>query len=152
MLFKRLLVWASRRHPRKGKRWVVRKYWQTHWNFKSPDGWELANPAKTPIKRHIKVKGNSSPYDGNWVYWATRKGEHPETPTKVAILLKKQKGKCPYCGLFFKTDDLLEIDHIIPKYLGGKDEYKNWQLLHRHCHDKKTSEDGNINTKDVRCL
>jgi RNA-directed DNA polymerase len=149
LLFKRLLVWACRRHPRKGKKWVVRKYWQTHWNFKSPDGWELANPAKTSIKRHVKVKGNSSPYDGNWVYWATRKGEHPETPTKVATLLKKQKGKCPYCGLFFKTDDLLEIDHITPKSLGGKDEYKNWQLLHRHCHDKKTSEDGSINTKDV---
>jgi arginine utilization protein RocB len=70
----------------------------------------------------------------------------------VAILLKKQKGKCPYCGLFFKTDDLLEIDHITPKSLGGKDEYKNWQILHRHCHDNKTSEDGSINTKDVRCL
>ncbi|UUO16666.1 group II intron reverse transcriptase/maturase [Dolichospermum heterosporum] len=149
LLFKRLLVWACRRHPRKGKKWVVRKYWQTHWNFKSPDGWELANPAKTSIKRHVKVKGNSSPYDGNWVYWATRKGEHPETPTKVATLLKKQKGKCPCCGLFFKTDDLLEIDHITPKSLGGKDEYKNWQLLHRHCHDKKTSEDGSINAKDV---
>lgn len=73
-------------------------------------------------------------------------------PTKVATLLKKQKGKCPYCGLFFKTDDLLEIDHITPKSIGGKDEYKNWQLLHRHCHDKKTSEDGSINKKDVRCL
>ncbi|MBP5971552.1 group II intron reverse transcriptase/maturase [Brasilonema sp. CT11] len=152
LLFKRLLVWASRRHPGKGKRWIVRKYWQAHWNFKSPDGWELANPAKTSIRRHAKVRENSSPYDGNWIYWATRKGEHPETPTKVAVLLKKQKGKCPYCGLFFKIDDLLEIDHITPKSLGGKDEYKNWQLLHRHCHDKKTSEDGSINTKDVRYL
>lgn len=129
LLFKKLLVWASRRHPRKGKRWVVRKYWQTHWNFKSPNGWELANPSKTPIKRHTKVKGNSSPYDGNWVYWATRKGEHPETPTKVANLLKKQKGKCLHCGLFFKSEDLLEIDHITPKTIGGKDEYKNWQIL-----------------------
>jgi RNA-directed DNA polymerase len=24
---------------------------------------------------------------------------------------------------------------------GGKDEYKNLQLLHRHCHDKKTKSD-----------
>ncbi|MEB3883690.1 HNH endonuclease, partial [Lyngbya sp. CCY1209] len=26
-----------------------------------------------------------------------------------------------------------KIDHIIPKCLGGKDDYKNLQLLHRHC-------------------
>jgi RNA-directed DNA polymerase len=32
----------------------------------------------------------------------------------------------------------MEIDHIIPKFKGGKDEYDNLQVLHRHCHDKKT--------------
>jgi RNA-directed DNA polymerase len=35
----------------------------------------------------------------------------------------------------------MEVDHIIPKEHGGKDAYYNWQLLHRHCHDKKTAED-----------
>ncbi|MDJ0899839.1 MAG: HNH endonuclease [Xenococcus sp. MO_188.B8] len=30
----------------------------------------------------------------------------------------------------------------MPKSQGGKDEYKNWQLLHRHCHDEKTRNDG----------
>ncbi len=33
------------------------------------------------------------------------------------------------------------VDHKIPKALGGKDEYKNLQILHRHCHDEKTSLD-----------
>ncbi len=32
----------------------------------------------------------------------------------------------------------------IPKSKGGKDEYKNWQLLHRHCHDEKTNIDGSL--------
>ncbi|WP_231943073.1 HNH endonuclease [Calothrix sp. NIES-3974] len=68
-------------------------------------------------------------------------------PTRVAILLKKQKGKCPWCGLTFKDGDVMEIDHITPKTLGGKDEYKNWQLLHRHCHDKKTATDGSLGNK-----
>ncbi len=36
---------------------------------------------------------------------------------------------------YFTTSDLIEIDHIVPRSLGGKDEYKNLQLLHRHCHD-----------------
>ncbi|MFO7092648.1 HNH endonuclease, partial [Limnospira platensis] len=37
--------------------------------------------------------------------------------------------------------DLIEIDHIVPRSQGGKDDYKNLQLLHRHCHDDKTALD-----------
>ena len=33
------------------------------------------------------------------------------------------------------------VDHIIPKAEGGKDQYSNYQLLHRHCHHQKTAED-----------
>jgi len=95
----------------------------------------------------VKVKGEASPYDGNLVYWSTRMGKHPEMPTRKATLLKKQKGRCSYCGLFFREGDVLEVDHIIPKSLGGKDEYKNLQLLHRHCHDIKTASDGSLGTK-----
>jgi RNA-directed DNA polymerase len=40
-------------------------------------------------------------------------------------------------------NDVMEIDHIIPKSKGGKDEYKNLQLLHRHCHDTKSTTDKN---------
>ena len=57
-------------------------------------------------------------------------GKHPEAPTKVATLLKKQKGKCTHCGLFFNHEDLMEIDHKIPRSKGGKDSYDNLQLLH----------------------
>jgi RNA-directed DNA polymerase len=35
----------------------------------------------------------------------------------------------------------MEVDHKIPRAIGGKDEYKNLQLLHRHCHDEKTAQD-----------
>ncbi|NER52291.1 MAG: HNH endonuclease, partial [Symploca sp. SIO1A3] len=38
----------------------------------------------------------------------------------------------------------MEIDHIIPTSLGGKDWYNNLQLLHRHCHDFKTTRDGSV--------
>ncbi|MGI2908733.1 HNH endonuclease [Tolypothrix sp. VBCCA 56010] len=68
-------------------------------------------------------------------------GQHPETNKRISTLLKKQKGKCPYCRLYFKEGDVLEIDHIIPRSQGRKDEYKNFQLLHRHCHDEKTALD-----------
>jgi 5-methylcytosine-specific restriction endonuclease McrA len=38
----------------------------------------------------------------------------------------------------FLYDDIMEVDHIIPRAKGGQDIYTNLQLLHRHCHDLKT--------------
>ena len=36
----------------------------------------------------------------------------------------------------------METDHIIPQSLGGDNRLMNLQLLHRHCHDQKTAQDG----------
>ncbi|MEH2162042.1 MAG: HNH endonuclease signature motif containing protein [Nostoc sp.] len=46
--------------------------------------------------------------------------------------------------MYFRESDVLEIDQIIPKILGDKDKYKNLQILHKHCHDEKTIEDGSV--------
>ncbi|MEB3830276.1 hypothetical protein LKK83_22650, partial [Phormidium sp. CCY1219] len=66
---------------------------------------------ETPIVRHVKVKGEASPYDGNLKYWSTRMGKQPGVPTRVSKLLKKQKGKCTHCGHYFKEEDIMEVDH-----------------------------------------
>ncbi|MGI0483150.1 group II intron reverse transcriptase/maturase [Geminocystis sp. CENA526] len=151
IIYQQLKRWTERRHHNKSKSWVARKYWHTHglrtWVFstRDEDGIRLLNHSETEIKRHTKVKGEKSPFDGDWIYWTTRIGKHPEVSTRMATLLKKQKGKCNHCGLNFKSDDLLEIDHIIPKSKGGKDVYNNLQVLHRHCHDDKTAKDGSLN-------
>lgn len=155
LTYQKLIAWAKRRHPKKGEKWVSKRYWQSiggkNWVFATrKEGLtplRLLKHNDTPIVRHVKVKGESSPYDGNLVYWSTRRGSSPEMPTRVAILLKEQKGKCTHCEMFFREDDVMEVDHIIPKSKGGKDEYKNLQLLHRHCHDTKTANDGSFGTK-----
>lgn len=153
--YQQLQAWAKRRHPNKSRGWVADKYWHTigrdKWVFLSKNGEKttrLIKHQETPIVRHIKVQDSRSPYDGDWIYWSTRMGKHPETPMRVAKLLKSQKGKCPLCGLFFKDEDLLEVDHIIPKSQGGKDKYDNFQLLHRHCHHYKTTLDV-VNLQDL---
>lgn len=143
LVYDKLRAWASYR----GKGQINKdKYWRTvgnrNWCFSTEDGIELITHTSTPIVRHIKVKGEASPYNGDWNYWSKRRGEYPGTPTRVAKLIKKQKGKCPHCGLNFTSEDLLEVDHIVPKSQGGKDTYTNLQLLHRHCHDSKTASDG----------
>jgi len=49
---------------------------------------------------------------------------------------------CLCCGVNFRHEDLIEIDRIIPKSKGGKNQYDNLQALHIHCHDIKTACDG----------
>ena len=150
IMYLQLKRWAERRHSNKGKSWVARNYWHTYglnnWVFstKDEDGIKLLSHKKTEIKRHTKVKGEKSPYDGDWIYWTARIGKHPEVSTRMATLLKRQKGKCNHCELNLKDGDLLEIDHIVPKSKGGKDLYNNLQILHRHCHDIKTTRDGSL--------
>ncbi len=151
----KLKRWAKRRHSNKSDEWVTDKYWQTiggdNWVFATRQEGEnpmrLLKHSATEIVRHVKVKGEASPYDGNLVYWSSRMGHNPDVPKNVATLLKSQKGKCAHCKLHFTEQSVMEIDHIIPKSQGGKNEYKNLQLLHRPCHDKKTASDGSLGTK-----
>jgi RNA-directed DNA polymerase len=145
LTFAKLRRWAAYRHPHQSWGQIVRTYWRLDrgtWVFGEKEGVSLFNPARTPIRRHIQVVGRRSPYDGDWVYWGTRLGRHPELPKRVATLLKWQKGKCDRCGLYLRVDDVLEVDHFIPLALGGKDSYLNWRLVHGHCHDAKTACDG----------
>ena len=134
--------WARRRHKNKPWKWIAHKYWRLErgkWEFAPKDGVHLHRHFETPIKRHIKVRGNKSPYDGDWVYWAKRTGRQPGLPKRIATLIKRQNGKCAFCGLYLKPEDKLEVDHLIPQSKGGKDGYNNLQLLHAHCHHKKSA-------------
>ena len=144
-LYANLRRWAHRRHPDKSAWWISEKYWhprEGQWTCKTPDGIKLWRQSDTPIRRHTKVTGMRSPYDGDWVYWATRLGRHPELPRTWATLLKRQGGRCSWCGLYFKHgEDMVECDHIIPTSRGGDGTTTNLQLLHGHCHDVKTAKD-----------
>lgn len=149
VLFEMLLAWASRRHPHKGKHWIADKYWRVcdggGWRFQ-PRGSKdrLPKHSDTAVKIHAKVKSCRSPYDGDWVYWSTRLGREPTTPARVARLLKEQGGRCRECDLYFHSGDKMELDHVRPKTQGGTDARWNLQLLHRHCHDRKTARDKEV--------
>ena len=143
-MFKRLWNWARRRHGNKDRFFISYKYWRHEkgtWAFGVRDGPTLIRHIDTPIRRFVKVRDIKSPYDGDWFYWAKRMGRDPRLPKRVAQLLKKQKGKCTWCGQYFLPEDVIEKDHILAKVLGGSDKRSNYQLLHGHCHDSKTAFD-----------
>ncbi|MDJ0678695.1 MAG: group II intron reverse transcriptase/maturase [Xenococcaceae cyanobacterium MO_167.B52] len=149
LLFQKLRAWARHRTGEWYK--AARKYWtkigDNNWVFATRQ--EDANPLRllshtefgSSSTEYVKVKGEDSPFNGKLVYWSTRMGRSPDMPSRKASLLKRQKGVCPWCCLHFREGDILEEDHILARALGGRDEYKNLQLLHGHCHDAKTALD-----------
>ena len=145
IVWSQLRAWARYRTGHFSYR-TLNKYWHYigyRLTFSTADGLRLIAHSDTPIKRHIKVRGDKSYFDGDVLYWSTRRGRHPELPDRVAMLLKKYKGRCPECGLLFVENDLIEVDHKTPKQAGGTDQFDNLQPLHRHCHDVKTARDNN---------
>jgi len=86
-LFSSLWKWARRRHPNKSPRWFKPKYFDRRgnrdWSFFGETCDDEGRPTKvrlyyamsTPIKRHVKVKGEANPYDPTYeTYFEEREG------------------------------------------------------------------------------
>ena len=149
-IFIALWRWALRRHPRKGKRWLMRRYFARRggrsWCFfgnRKRDGnketvW-LFHATSLPFHLYTKVKCASNPYDPAWeMYFEERESRHmAHTLAGRAVLLylwRTQDGKCPVCGLPISRDTGWHSHHVVPKVLGGHDGATNRQLLHPECH------------------
>ena len=151
-IWNRLWRWGKRRHPNKGKKWIAKKYWnpKTDWKFKTrTENNPLTLHKHTDFKSGkgwIKVKGIKSPFDGDETYWSKRMGDLylTQEPQK-ARLMKKQKGKCKYCGINFLPDDQIEKHHVIKRSKGGNNGDNNLILVHLHCHDKIHHKDDDAN-------
>ena len=132
----KLSKWAKWQNPRKSCIWRKRRYWLRKRNrLDFSDGKAiLAKYADTPIKRHVKVQGHKSPYDGDWVYWIERLGRDPSKSKRVIALLKRQANRCMLCGLRFMTQDHLEVHHRNGNH--NDNTPANLVLLHGHCHDE----------------
>lgn len=91
---------------------------------------------------HTKVVGETSIYDAEKsIYWGTRMKSFPGFSKRVQNLLGRQKACCKWCGAQFQYDDVMEVDHVVPRFKKGKDTYDNLQLLHGYCHAQKTAID-----------
>lgn len=91
LIFESLWRWAKRRHPEKGMEWIRRKYFRSkghqRWVFsatiKDAQGTkthlDLVEISKTPIRRHIKIRAEATPYDPAYQeYFAKRQVSRKE--------------------------------------------------------------------------
>lgn len=164
-IFKKIRAWVFRRDTKNGRKIVKEKYFPSGKTYsfkgiKHQDNWILFGKQKSrngkiseaflphmvwvPSEKFVKVKGDKSPYDGDYIYWGARLEKYDNLPTRTKTLLKRQKMCCAICKRKFTTFDQIEVDHIIPIRSGGKDTYDNLQLLHRQCHVKKTASESQL--------
>ncbi|WP_424097774.1 group II intron reverse transcriptase/maturase [Moorena producens] len=141
--------WGKRKHPRKSKKWIQRKYFGKNcpgrddkWVF--GDGSETRYLTKFPwttIERHTQVLFKNSPDDPGLIeYWEKRKEKQRAKTAKSRLscgkdkIANRQGYKCPVCNQNLGNYDQVHIHHIIPKHLGGLDKYNNLIYLHEDCH------------------
>jgi RNA-directed DNA polymerase len=143
--------WSSRRHPNKSTKWVQSRYYSRfggdNWTFMCKGTGRkgrgkthiLYNISSTPIVRHIKVKGNSSPDDPSLrEYWQKRATDYGKKywakGSKYEAIAKSQDWKCPVCSDSLFNGEPIETHHIVPVAKGGTDDSENLKHLHKACH------------------
>lgn len=133
-------------HPNKPFKWIYRKYFKADYTGVSKDRWILTDPHNNkaqlfkmswiPIVRHAVVKYRNSPDD------ASLKGYFEERDKKEFIrdnvlsrrkLAKRNNYKCRVCKQSLVGEELLKINQIVPRKLGGDERYDNLELLHQSC-------------------
>ena len=114
--------------------WVEMRYKRLY-NKKPRDTWRSIRNLHE-IGFLIKVKKGIYRYDPK----AVKERELEDfTPEQKANILKRDGYKCVVCGRGIKEGVELQVDHIKPKYLGGKSVIENGQTLcAQHNFIKKT--------------
>jgi RNA-directed DNA polymerase len=152
-IFSSLWQWARRRHPNKSPRWFKPKYFDRRgnrdWSFFGETCDDEGRPNKvwlyyaksTPIKRHVKVKGEANPYDPTYeTYFEEREGAHMlETFRGVRTLRYlwyEQRGLCTQCNTKITRITGWRLHYCLPRVMGGSTGAPNCVLLHPECHDR----------------
>ncbi len=149
-LWRCLDKWTQKRHNKKSRRWQRSKYFhspkgnKTLTFYDKDTGVNFPKLEQIPIKRFVGVKPDKRVYDENpeiVEYWKKREYTNAFGQIwniKVERLYKRQYGKCHHCKTIITNDEIsnneIHIHHIIPKAIGGTDDYSNLKLVHEDCH------------------
>ncbi len=150
-----LWSWCKRRHPKKGRRWVAKKYFHTigtrTWTFSVPTKDKMENgedfyvrliyATNTDIKRFTKIKAAANAFDQEWVeYFVEREEKLMRNEIKgrriISRLWNDQKGNCAHCY------EKITLDTDFRIYEFGFDK-KVKQLVHPNCYTKLKAQNEN---------
>jgi RNA-directed DNA polymerase len=152
-IWRALWCWVERRHPKKPKRWVYRRYFEggkygATFYTESRDRrgktirLRLERMPAIPIIRHVKVKGSASPDDPALkAYWDSRRlkmgRQRVAKGGTLDGIAEAQRWQCPGCGQTLFDGQEVHLHHLIPVHAGGSDERGNLQWLHAACHRQR---------------
>ena len=95
---------------------------------------ELIELCNKKLKEYIKKRGIKKIFSHRTLASGTISGS-----VRYKVLLRA-KNRCESCGIS-SSKKALEVDHIIPRSKGGKDELSNFQALCYTCNSQKSNKD-----------
>lgn len=152
-IYKCLWQWAKRRHKKKSRKWIARKYWHDidsrQWTFSVPyenQGTEgkplyckLEYATDTKIIRFKKIVAEANPFDEYWTdYFEEREGEKLLNSTKgrekLLTIWRRQGRRCPVCGDLITSETDFKVHTP-----AGKNSRKI--MVHKECHEENSQPD-----------
>ena len=152
-IYKCLWQWAKRRHKKKSRKWIARKYWHDidsrQWTFSVPyenQGTEgkplyckLEYATDTKIIRFKKIVAEANPFDEYWTdYFEEREGEKLLNSTKgrekLLTIWRRQGRRCPVCGDLITSETGFKVHTP-----AGKNSRKI--MVHKECHEENSQPD-----------
>ena len=152
-IYKCLWQWAKRRHKKKSRKWIARKYWHDidsrQWTFSVPyenQGTEgkplyckLEYATDTKIIRFKKIVAEANPFDEYWSdYFEQREGEKLLNSTKarqkLLTIWRRQGRRCPVCGDLITSETGFKVHTQ-----AGKNSRKI--MVHKECHEENSQPD-----------
>jgi len=149
-IFRLIWRWSQRKHPTKSAAWRRKKYFPAigtrNWVFtgvvsgqhKERQTVHLCQAQDTPIKRHLKIRGEANPYDPDWeVYFEERLGlqmvNHRKGYRRLVHLWFAQEGNCAVCAEKITTQSGWATGRLVRRTI-GRNRAANLVLLHPACH------------------
>lgn len=104
-----------------------------HENLSPDEVQELIDLCDLKINEYIDKRGNQ--------IWEHRRRNRKAVSGSIRYnVLKRADGRCELCGIS-KDEKAIEVDHIVPKNLGGADSIDNYQALCYTCNANKRDTD-----------
>jgi len=144
LIFHKLWQWVNRRHPNKGKFWIVDKYFtrikNQNWCFsaqldsdKPGNRITLKRLSNTKITRYVKIKQEANPFDREWREYFDKRDTYKmlqnlQGRKSLLYLWEKQKRLCPICD---NPIDKEQPWSMIDRIINGNLEKV---LIHDGCH------------------